>query len=294
MYNPAQSNIQDLLFLMETLRNPEHGCAWDMKQAYKDIAPYTLEEAYEVLAAIETGDTESLKKELGDLLFQVVFYAQIAREEHKFDFSDVVSAIIEKMLFRHPHVFPDGTLASAGQGEGKTLADIGLSWDELKSQERRKNAIVDDVEPLQLDLFSHIPLALPAAERAQRIQRSVGKIGFDWPDLMLCFEKLKEEVLELEVEIQRYSANQRDDAQLAAIEEELGDVMFSAVNIARKAKLNAEQVLRQANQKFIKRFELLQHLMVQDGLLINDGEVNDLVQLEQYWQQAKLKIKDTG
>lgn len=294
----TRHSLQDLLFLMKTLRHPEHGCAWDIKQTYQDIAPYTLEETYEVIAAIERVDISGLKEELGDLLFQIVFYAQIAKEDAQFDFEDVITAIVKKMLFRHPHVFPDGTLASAGQGEGNTLADIGLTWDELKRREialEEQNKEDKDVlkkgvgsQKLDTDIFDHIPVSLPAVKCAEEIQKKVSAYGFDWPNANDCFDKLKEEVHELEEELQ---VNRDKASNTVRIEEELGDVMFSLINLARKLDLNAELTLRKANLKFMRRYNQLMQLMQQDGYDLHGfahaETQEDLALLESYWQKVK-------
>lgn len=233
-------SIADLRQLMRRLRDPETGCSWDLKQDFQTILPYTLEEVYEVIDAADNADYPHLKEELGDLLFQIVFLSQLAEEQAYFDFSDVVSQITEKLLKRHPHVFPDGTLQSVRESD----ADIDIQaitnrWEAMKTIERRARgapALLDDV-----------PMALPAMSRAIKLQKRAAKVGFDWDDLTDVVAKVREELGEL------------DDAVLSgkpsAVEDEFGDLLFTCMNLARHLGVDPERSLRGANQKFTRRFQ---------------------------------------
>ncbi|HBO16127.1 MAG TPA: nucleoside triphosphate pyrophosphohydrolase [Porticoccaceae bacterium] len=233
-------SIADLRQLMRRLRDPDTGCPWDLKQDFQTILPYTLEEVYEVIDAADNADYPHLKEELGDLLFQIVFLSQLAEEQAYFDFSDVVSQITEKLLKRHPHVFPDGTLQSVRESD----ADIDIQaitnrWEAMKTIERRARgapALLDDV-----------PMALPAMSRAIKLQKRAAKVGFDWDDLTDVVAKVREELGEL------------DDAVLSgkpsAVEDEFGDLLFTCMNLARHLGVDPERSLRGANQKFTRRFQ---------------------------------------
>ena len=233
-------SIADLRQLMRRLRDPETGCPWDLKQDFQTILPYTLEEVYEVIDAADNAEYPHLKEELGDLLFQILFLSQLAEEQAYFDFSDVVSQITEKLLKRHPHVFPDGTLQSVRESD----ADIDIQaitnrWEAMKTIERRARgapALLDDV-----------PMALPAMSRAIKLQKRAAKAGFDWDDLTDVVAKVREELGEL------------DDAVLSgkpsAVEDEFGDLLFTCMNLARHLGVDPERSLRGANQKFTRRFQ---------------------------------------
>lgn len=233
-------SIADLRQLMRRLRDPETGCPWDLKQDFQTILPYTLEEVYEVIDAADNAEYPHLKEELGDLLFQILFLSQLAEEQAYFDFSDVVSQITEKLLKRHPHVFPDGTLQSVRESD----ADIDIQaitnrWEAMKTIERRARgapALLDDV-----------PMALPAMSRAIKLQKRAAKVGFDWDDLTDVVAKVREELGEL------------DDAVLSgkpsAVEDEFGDLLFTCMNLARHLGVDPERSLRGANKKFTRRFQ---------------------------------------
>jgi len=257
--------MKKLLDIMAALRNPETGCPWDIKQTFKTIIPYTLEEAYEVADAIENGDMNELKSELGDLLFQVVFYAQMAKEQGDFDFNDVVNAVSDKLVNRHPHVF-----AGADCKDEKSLHE---AWEKTKSAERdllantKKASILDGVAK-----------ALPALKRAQKLQKRASSVGFDWPDVEPVLAKIEEEVQELR------EAMQQNDR--LSIFEETGDVLFSCVNLARHLEVDAEESLRGCNQKFEKRFGYIEGLLNKSD---KSFQSCSLKELEALWQEAKIK-----
>jgi ATP diphosphatase len=235
-------NIDDLLYLMARLRDPESGCPWDLTQDYASIAPSTLEEAYEVVDAIEKQDFVHLKEELGDLLFQVIFYSQLGKEDGRFEFAEVVSDLVAKLVRRHPHVFPDGTLQSRIENRHTLPTDVKARWEEIKQQERMQkgaNGVLADV-----------PLSLPALSRAAKLQKRAAGVGFDWTDVYGPIAKVREELLEVEAELAC-----GDEAALA---EELGDLLFAVVNIARFKKIDPEQALRTANLKFERRFHFVE------------------------------------
>ena len=259
---PDPGPIGRLLEIMARLRDPADGCPWDREQTFETIAPYTIEEAYEVAEAIAAGDREALKDELGDLLFQVVFYAQMSAEAGGFTFADVVAGIAEKMVRRHPHVFGGDAVDSAG---AQTEA-----WEAFKAAERDARGEA----PSALD---GVPAALPALARALKLQKRAARVGFDWPDAAGALEKLAEEVAELRDETAR-----GDGEALAA---ELGDVLFSWVNLARFHGVDAEAALRAANAKFARRFRRIEALLRANGREPSGGATLD--ELEALWQQAK-------
>jgi ATP diphosphatase len=263
----AEYSITDLRYLMARLRDPKTGCPWDIKQTYKTIAPHTVEEVYEVIDAIERGDIQHLSEELGDLLFQIIFYSQLGEEDSQFDFDSVVSAITAKLLRRHPHVFPDGTLSSIRSGDSPANeAEIKQTWERIKQQERS-----DKGEPRTLD---DIPRALPALSRAVKLQKRAAATGFDWNEVSAVVAVLKEELAELEAEISR------GDSQ--RIEEELGDLLFSAANLARHLSIDPEEALARGNHKFKRRFEGMEDI-------VGAGKFSQLSveEMEQLWVQVK-------
>ncbi len=264
-----QHSLDDLLQLMAALRDPQAGCPWDKKQTLQSLVPFTLEEAYEVAAAIDHGEPEALSQELGDLLFQVVFYAQLSAEQGNFDFNDVVSRIVSKLLRRHPHVFPDGTLASAGSATGEVdEAAVSKKWEQIKREERGEkqiHGVLDD-----------IPSALPAIVRAYKMQSRASSQGFDWPQIDGVFAKLEEEIAELRGAIVEHNQ--------AEIQEEMGDLLFTCVNLSRWLEVQPEEALRSANNKFETRFR---HVEAAVGDLDNEMDALGIEQLEQLWQQAK-------
>lgn len=260
--------INRLQEIMRALRDPESGCPWDQKQDFSTIAPYTIEEAYEIADAIERGDMHDLKDELGDLLFHVVFHAQMASEQNAFCFDDVVKAVNDKLVRRHPHVFAD-----AQPGTDEELLNV---WEQQKASERSDKK-KPDVASTALD---GIASALPALKWAEKIQKRAARTGFDWDELAPVFDKLNEEIAELKHEAEIENNQQR-------IMDELGDVLFSCVNLSRHLGLSAEQSLRQGNQKFVQRFQQMEKLINGEGRVINECSA---AELEAWWQKAKDSI----
>ena len=267
---PDTSNIERLIRIMRLLRDPAHGCPWDLQQDFRSIAPHTLEEVYEVVDAIESGDFEQLKNELGDLLFQVVFYAQLGRERKLFDFDDVAGGIAAKLLQRHPHVFPDATIESFGKPGGLTPGQVEANWERLKTRERQEKSRGD------ASLLDDVPLSLPALTRARKLQKRAAGAGFDWPAAEGVLAKLKEEIAELEDAMRA--------GQEGAVVEELGDLLFSAVNLSRHLRQDPESVLRAANRKFEARFRAMEALAREEG---RDLGAMSLEEMEGYWQRVK-------
>lgn len=264
--------LPDLLHLMARLRDPQHGCPWDLQQDYASIVPHTLEEAYEVADAIESGDFEHLPGELGDLLFQVVYYSQLAREEGRFDFATVVDAITRKLVRRHPHVFPDGDLYGSPELPRLDEAAIKRRWEEIKAEERAEKAAA----PEQLSLLDDVPSALPALSRAAKLQKRAAQVGFDWPEALPVVDKVREELDEV------LEAMSESDPQ--AIAEELGDLLFVVVNLARHLKVDPENALRAANGKFERRFRFIEQALRDAGRSIENC---DLEELDALWGEAK-------
>ena len=260
------SKMNELLLIMEKLRTPETGCPWDLKQNFKSIAAYTIEEAYEVVDAIERDDMDDLKDELGDLLLQVVFHARMAEEAGLFNFDDVANAVSEKMIRRHPHVF--------GDEANKTADDVKNSWEEIKAEEKRTKTGDETTS-----LLDDIPNPLPGMSRAVKLQKRAARIGFDWPDMQQVFDKLDEELGELRAEIDQNGSSER---QL----DEMGDVMFVIANLARHLKIDPEQAARAGNQKFTRRFNDME---AQAKTLNKDMHDLTLAELETMWQTAKGK-----
>lgn len=261
----TEYQLTDLIEIMSALRDPETGCPWDLKQTFKSIVPHTLEEAYEVADAIENNDLVELKLELGDLLFQVIFYSQLAKEQKIFDMNDVISGVCEKLIRRHPHVFGDQVFTDEAQ--------IKANWEAEKAQERAAKST--QTQPSVLD---DVPKSMPALSRAIKLQKRCANVGFDWPDALTALDKVKEEIAELEAEL---AAPQPDQARIG---EELGDLMFALTNINRHIKQDAETTLRQANRKFEKRFRQVEILAAQQNKLLEDMS---LAEMESLWQQVK-------
>ncbi|MDP1933148.1 MAG: nucleoside triphosphate pyrophosphohydrolase [Gammaproteobacteria bacterium] len=247
-----QYTLHDLLTLMSNLRHPELGCSWDRKQTMQTLTAYSLEEVYEVIDAVERQDDAQLRDELGDLLFQIVFYAQIATEEDRFGFTDVVHSIADKLLRRHPHIFPDATLSSFGTSANNviTAEQVAANWELLKNAERKGRAVrVESAEAVSL--MDDVPMSLPAMDRARKLQKRAASVGFDWQDYHPVLHKLQEEIAELEQEV---SAG--DQAKIVA---ELGDVLFTCANLARHLGVDPEMALRASNRKFEERFRRMEN-----------------------------------
>ena len=258
-------SIEQLLEIMASLRNKDSGCPWDIEQDFKSISAYTVEEAYEVADAIERNDMHDLKDELGDLLFQVVFHAQMAKELGAFDFDDVVRAISDKLVRRHPHVFGDEQVESHAQ--------LAERWEQHKQQERDNKTSDANVCSALDDIAS----TLPALRWSQKLQKRAAATGFDWPTISPVFDKLNEELTELKVEIAHENNHQR-------ILDEFGDVLFVCVNLAMHLDVNAEESLRYANNKFISRFKTMEQLITGDGQSLDKMSLDEM---EDYWQKSK-------
>lgn len=271
-------NINDLLTLMSRLREPGSGCPWDLKQDFCSIAPSTLEEAYEVVDAIERSDFAHLPEELGDLLFQVVFYSQLGAEAGLFDFNQVVSIITAKLIRRHPHVFPEGTLDSRCSAEYQVKQNeeaIKASWEAIKRTERDKKG--------QLGLLDDVPVSMPAISRARKLQKRASSVGFDWSDVASVLAVVEGELAELKSALTQ-SEYQADVVKQNAIAEELGDLLFSIVNLSRHLRIDADSALRSSNRKFERRFGYIETQLVAMGKTV--AEV-DIEVLEEFWQEAK-------
>ena len=310
MQNASKTSLgemQRLLEIMTQLRDPQSGCPWDVKQTMESLTRYTIEEAYEVADAIATGDMHDIKDELGDLLFQVVFYAQIASESSQFSFDDVAQSISDKLVRRHPHVFPNA-LASEGSGdtnenvtvERTQLNDSALNaqWDAIKAQEKqfKKQRLKQDDKVIETSILDSVPKGMPALMYAQKLQKACAKVGFDWPDAAPVIDKVREEVEEIQQELdfkQRaqgalntgvapLNSGVPDNQQ--AIEEEIGDALFAMVNLARHCKVDADTALRNASNKFANRFKGVERLAAEQG---DKLDALTLDEMEALWQQVK-------
>ena len=259
--------VAGLLAVMAWLRDREHGCPWDLDQTFQTIAPYTIEEAYEVADAIERQDMTALKEELGDLLLQVVYHAQMAAERQAFNFSDVVRAIADKMIDRHPHVFADAKVANA---DAQTL-----SWEARKAAER---AAKQGGDHSALGTLDGVARALPALLRAEKLQKRAARVGFDWPDKAPVLAKIAEELGELRAEI---DARPSDPEKIS---DELGDVLFAVANLARHCKVDPEAALRSTNDKFERRFRYIERELRRQGRPLADATLQEM---EALWQEAK-------
>jgi ATP diphosphatase len=258
--------IERLLEVMARLRDPKGGCPWDLEQDFSTIAPYTIEEAYEVADAIARADIAGLREELGDLLLQVVYHAQMAKEAGEFDFEDVARAIALKMIERHPHVFGDAEVAGAGAQSH--------AWEESKARERLARASARGEAASVLD---DVPLALPALVRAAKLQRRAARVGFDWPKAAQVLDKFAEEIRELRAELQ----GDRTPARLA---DEIGDVLFAVVNLTRHLEIDAETALGRTNGKFERRFRSMEAALGTEGRRLEDASLEEM---EELWQRAK-------
>lgn len=267
------SDIARLLEIMAALRTPKTGCPWDLEQDFASIAPYTLEEAYEVVDAIERGDLADLRDELGDLLLQVVFHARMAEEQGAFAFPDVVEAITRKLIRRHPHVF----------GETGNLApeQVKALWDEIKREEkeerrRQRESMGQAPEVREAGFLGGIPTALPALTRAQKLTMKAAKVGFDWPDAAQVIDKIHEELEEVK---EASSSGEREQ-----IEGEIGDLLFSVTNLARHFGIDPEAALRRTNAKFERRFGAIEDALKAQGRNLNDASLDEM---EDLWVEAK-------
>ena len=266
MENTKPYTLEDLIYLMARLRGPK-GCPWDQQQVFKSIVPHTLEEVYEVIDTIEREDWNHLQDELGDLLFQVVFYARLAEEGELFDLKQIIDQLVSKLIRRHPHVFPEGSLYTSS-GRSTDVLAVNQQWEIIKEQERQSRQ--------RLSAMDEIPLALPALNRASKIQKRAANLGFDWPDPMGVLDKIEEEIHELREAIA--------SGNLDAIQDEAGDLLFAQVNLCRHLTLDPEQALRSTNRKFEQRFRY-----VEQQVLSGKGRFQDycLEELDQFWQEAK-------
>ena len=260
-------DIDRLLDIMARLRSPEDGCPWDVEQTFETIAPYTIEEAYEVADAIDRHDMSGLRDELGDLLLQVVYHARMAEESEHFAFGDVVEAICEKMVLRHPHVFGDMTVASA---DSQTK-----NWEAIKAAERR-NANTHEID---------VAVGLPALMRAAKIGKRAAGMGFDWPEAQGVLDKMQEELDELKEAVQSPPSDKQDH-----VAEEMGDFLFASANLARHLRVDPEEALRRANRKFQRRFKAMEAEVVETGKTVHTAS---LTELEDAWGAAKLKERGT-
>lgn len=265
--------LDDLLRIMERLRDPETGCPWDLKQDFASIVPSTIEECYELAEAIEHGDYDHVAEELGDVLFQVVFYSQLGREAGLFDFPGIVHTLADKLVRRHPHVFADGDIEGVLRG-GLDEHQVKEQWEAIKAEER----LARD----QARALADVPTALPALPRAQKLQKRAARVGFDWDGPEGVLAKLDEELAELRAAVAA--------GEGAAISEELGDLLFTCVNLARQLRVDSETALRGANAKFEARFGLMEDAVQAEGRCL---EELDAQSLEQRWTAAKAALAST-
>ena len=271
-----KSAIKKLLLIMSMLRDQNFGCPWDLEQNISSLAAHTLEEVYEVIDAIEKNDMESLVDELGDLLFQIVFYAQIANERKVFDFNDVANSINNKLIRRHPHVFPEGKVENFGVKAAITSKEVAFNWEVIKKREKRDKAAKESLR-IEESLLDDVPLASSALGRSAKLQKRAATAGFDWPNLPPVIAKLREEIAELEGAL--------SDGSHEHVASEVGDVLFSAVNVARHLKVDPEMALRSSNARFEKRFRWIENEVKRQDKLIEEIKLSELNKL---WDQAKL------
>ncbi|WP_445945519.1 nucleoside triphosphate pyrophosphohydrolase [Shewanella sp.] len=272
--------LQALLAIMEKLRNPETGCPWDLAQRFDTLVPFTIEEAFEVAEVIEHHDLSHLPDELGDLLFQVVFYCQLGKEQGLFDFATVVERISAKLIRRHPHVFgamQDEFAANGAKSELNTQA-LNAVWENAKALERQQKQL--------FSVLDDIPQALPALTRSLKIQKRVAKVGFDWPNLVPVVAKIHEEIDEVMVEARLLESD--PETYLPKVKDEMGDLLFAVVNLARHLGVDPESALRQGNHKFEQRFRGVEALADASG---KSMEAHSLEELDDYWDQVKARLK---
>ena len=273
-FEPAPSrDLSMLLAIMAALRTPGTGCAWDIAQSFETIAPYTLEEAYEVADAIARGDLDDLRDELGDLLLQVVFHARMAEERGAFDFGGVVEAITAKLIRRHPHVF--------GNARDLAPAEVKRLWDDIKAAEKRERAARHGSKPASI--LDGVPAAMPSLTRADKLTRKAAKVGFEWPDIQGVTAKIEEELAEV-----REAAAMGDKAEIA---EEIGDLLFTVANLARHLDVDPEAALAAANRKFERRFKAVEQALAAVG---RSPEQSDLEEMDRLWDEAKAAERAGG
>lgn len=279
MMTTVLPGMTELLRVMTALRDPDYGCPWDLKQTNTSLIPYTIEEVYEVAEAIEQGEPLALRDELGDLLFQVVFYSQLAVEQQQFSFDEVAAQMAAKLIRRHPHVFHDDGTPLNVSGQAKTDAEIKEKWEQIKQQERLEKAARQTsagTATTPATVFADIPRQLPAILAAQKLQKRAASVGFDWDTIAPVCAKVEEELAEVKVEIE---ANDH-----AALTDEIGDLLFAVVNLARHCQVNPETALQQTNAKFKRRFQAIEQNLAARGLTAEQLELDEL---EEEWQQVK-------
>lgn len=264
-------SVQQLIEIMRALRDTSSGCPWDLEQDFNSLIPYTIEEAYEVADAIERNSLDDIKSELGDLLFQIVFYSQLATEQDAFDFNDVAKTICEKLVRRHPHVFADKKVKDAAQQT--------IEWEKLKQQERKDKAGRNAANISYLDDVSR---TLPSLMRAEKLQKRAAKEGFDWPDVNGVMSKIHEELNEVQQELNADVLNKEK------LEDEIGDLFFSCINLSRYVNVNTEKSVRNANLKFEKRFRELEKIVAAKGLQVSEMDIDEL---ENVWKEVKTHEK---
>lgn len=266
LISKPEQPLEKLLWVMARLRDPNGGCPWDVEQTFATIVPHTIEEAYEVADAIEQEDWDAIPDEIGDLLFQVVFYAQMAKEEGRFDFHSIADGIAEKMIRRHPHVF--------GDADKVATADAQVSaWEALKAEERKDKGAIEQVK----SALDGVAVALPALTRAFKLQKRAARVGFDWDDADGALAKIEEETAEVRAEVAAKASADR-------LEDEIGDLLFSCVNLARKVGVDPEQALRRGSTKFDRRFRAMETDITADGSAIKDMTLDDL---DKRWNVVK-------
>lgn len=264
------AGIDELIVIMRHLREPERGCPWDVQQTFESIAPFTIEEAYEVADAIDRRDLSALREELGDLLLQVVFHSQMAEEQGSFSFNDVVGSICDKMVRRHPHVFGNDIVVDA---EAQTVA-----WEEHKRSERESSGSKD------ASALAGVARGLPEWQRALKLQHKAAKVGFDWPSPEPVIQKLHEEIEEVRAEFEAWKASPNNASVQSRLEDEIGDLLFVCANLARHAKVDVGSALRRANLKFERRFRRMEELAAGDGMQLS---TLDLDVQDGYWRRVK-------
>jgi len=267
------SHILRLVEVMARLRNPDGGCPWDLEQTFQTIAPHTIEETYELVEAIESNDPKAIKDELGDVLFQVVFYAQMGREAGLFDLESVAGHVADKMIERHPHVF--------AEREVETAHDVLVNWETDKEAKRTKAAAKEGRMPSVLDGVSS---GLPSTTRSVKLQKRAARVGFDWAKADDVFAKIKEEIAELEKEV-------AGDTPKGRMEDELGDVLFAVTNLARKLDIDPETALRSTNRKFERRFRMIEDALAEQGRKASDASLQEM---EILWNEAKAAENGEG